>query len=129
MDVGDRTGGKAPDILVVEDNRQNFELVEFLLSDAGMSVRWARDAAELRQQVADRLPDLVLMDIQLPGVDGLALVEELRGNPAACDLTILAITAHALRGDREKFLRRGCDGYLAKPIDVSSFVDQVGAFL
>lgn len=117
------------DILVVEDNRQNYELVEFLLTDAGFDVRRARDAAELRRELRRQRPALVLMDIQLPGVDGLSLVQELRRDPALHGLVVIALTAHALHGDRERFLRHGCDGYLAKPIEVATFVDAVRAFL
>ena len=117
------------EVLVVEDNQQNFELVEFLLEDAGYTVRLARDAAELRSALTDHLPDLVLMDIQLPGVDGITLVEELRADPKTRKLPILAITAHAMRGDRERFLDAGCDGYIPKPIEVATFVDSIAAHL
>lgn len=120
--------GTERDILVVEDNPQNYELVEFLLEDAGYAVRRAVDATEMRQQLTHRLPDLVLMDIQLPGVDGLSLIDEIRRRGGEA-LPIIALTAHAMRGDRERFLKAGCDGYISKPIEVASFVGQVQAIL
>jgi CheY-like chemotaxis protein len=116
-------------ILVVEDNEQNLELVEFLLDEAGIRVWKARDAEEARALLGDRPPDLVLMDMQLPGTDGLSLVAEIRSNPALTSLPIIALTAHAMRGDRERFIAGGCDGYIAKPINVASFVEEVQSAL
>lgn len=114
---------------MVEDNPQNLELAEFLLEDAGHTVRPATAAEELRRQLAAGLPDLILMDIQLPGVDGMTLTAELRGLPEARELPIVALTAHAMRGDRERFLAAGFDGYISKPIDVGSFVAEVEGYL
>ncbi len=125
-------------ILVVEDNPQNYELVEFLLEDAGYSVRRAADAIELRRELASgssrreanaTLPDLVLMDIQLPGVDGMSLVSEIRAMQNAGTLPVIALTAHAMRGDRDRFMAAGFDGYISKPIDVATFVASVEAYL
>ncbi len=116
---------EAETILVVEDNEQNLELVEFLLDEAGIKVWKARDADEARAMLATGPPDLVLMDMQLPGTDGLSLVEEIRRNPAMTNLPIIALTAHAMRGDRERFIAGGCDGYIAKPINVATFVEEV----
>ncbi len=120
---------EAETILVVEDNEQNLELVEFLLDEAGIKVWKARDADEARAMLAAGPPDLVLMDMQLPGTDGLSLVEEIRRNPAMTNLPIIALTAHAMRGDRERFIAGGCDGYIAKPINVVSFVEEVQSAL
>ncbi len=117
------------EILVVEDNPQNLELVEFLLEDAGFRVRKAVDAVELRRELTGGRPDLILMDIQLPGVDGVALTSEIRAQPKVEGLPIIALTAHAMRGDRERFLEAGFDGYISKPIDVSSFVAEVEEYL
>jgi CheY-like chemotaxis protein len=117
------------DVLIIEDNRQNLELVQFLLEEAGHRVRSAGDARGARAELARELPDLVLMDMQLPGTDGLELVAELRQDPRFRSLPIVALTAHALRGDRERFLAGGCDGYIAKPIDVSTFTVEVEAVL
>jgi CheY-like chemotaxis protein len=112
-------------VLIVEDNRQNLELVQFLLEEVGHRVRSAGDARAARVELDRELPDLVLMDMQLPGTDGLELVQELRQDPRYRRLPIVALTAHALRGDRERFLAGGCDGYIAKPIDVATFATQV----
>ena len=116
-------------VLVVEDNPYNLELVQFLLEEAGHEVHSAAEADEVYQRVQANLPDLILMDMQLPGTDGLTLVEQLRADSSFDAVPIVALTAHALRGDRERFLKHGCDGYLAKPIDVSTFVAQVQEFL
>jgi two-component system, cell cycle response regulator DivK len=119
----------AREILVVEDNPQNYELVEFLLEDAGFSVRRAADAEELRRQLAAALPDMILMDIQLPGVDGMSLVREVRAMADAGARPIVALTAHAMRGDRERFIAAGFDGYISKPIAVGSFAGEVAGYL
>ncbi len=113
------------DVLVVEDNPQNLELVTYLLEEAGIRVRSAGDAGTTHLVLAAGLPDAVLMDMQLPGTDGLGLVARLRADPRTAHLPIIALTAHAMRGDRERFLAGGCDGYLAKPIDTATFVDDV----
>lgn len=115
-------------ILVVEDNPQNYELVEFLLEDAGFAVRHAADATEMRRQLAP-LPDLILMDIQLPGVDGMTLVSEIRALDGARELPVVALTAHAMRGDRERFIAAGFDGYISKPIDIATFADEIKTYL
>jgi two-component system cell cycle response regulator DivK len=109
-------------ILVIEDNEQNLELVEFLLEEAGWAVRRAMDPDTARRELELAKPDLVLMDMDLPGTDGLTLVAEFRRDAAMAAVPIIALTAHAMRGDRERFLSGGCDGYIAKPIDVNTFV-------
>jgi len=117
------------EILVIEDNPQNLELVEFLLEEAQVKVRCAEDAEAARAQLSAGRPDLILMDMQLPGIDGLSLVAEIKQDPELATIPIVALTAHAMRGDRERFLAGGCDGYIAKPINVATFVQQVAAFL
>ncbi len=112
-------------VLVVEDNELNLELVEYLLEEAGFEIRRAMDADQARKELEQEAPDVILMDMQLPGTDGLTLVAEIRTNDAMSKIPIIALTAHAMRGDRERFLQGGCDGYIAKPIDVGKFVDQV----
>ena len=124
---GTRAEGR--DVLIIEDNRQNLELAQFLLEEAGHHVRSAGDARGARAELEREVPDLVLMDMQLPGTDGLELVAELRGDRRFRHLPIVALTAHALRGDRERFLAGGCDGYIAKPIDVAAFAQQVEALM
>ncbi len=116
-------------ILVVEDNESNLELTVFLLEEAGVVTVTARDADEMRERLRELTPDLVLMDIQLPGSDGLVLTREIHEEPRTSNLPVVALTAHAMRGDRERFLAAGCSGYISKPIDIAGFVDQVFSFL
>ena len=115
-------------ILVVEDNEQNMELASFLLEEAGYDVRRATTLDEARRVLAGERPDLLLMDMNVAGADGLTLVTELRGNPGH-RFPIVALTAHAMRGDRERFLAGGCDGYIAKPINTRTFLEEVGRYL
>ena len=112
-------------VLVIEDNEPDMDLVTYLLEEAGFDVRTAADAAGARRELARALPDLVLMDMSLGRSGGLDLVAELRRQPATASLRIVALTAHAMRGDREHFLERGCDGYIAKPINVKTFAAEV----
>jgi len=116
-------------VLVVEDDEVNLELVAFLLEEAGFEVRAARDLDEARRALQAEAPDVLLMDMSLNGADGLELVAELRADPGLRRLPVLALTAHAMCGDRERFLAAGCDGYIAKPIDVKTFVHEVARHL
>ena len=116
-------------ILVVDDNAANMKLVDFVLLAAGFQVRGAANAEEALASIAAERPDLVLMDIQLPGTDGLALTRQLKADPGTSSLPIVALTAYAMRGDKQKALDAGCIGYLTKPIDTRTFADQVAAFL
>jgi CheY-like chemotaxis protein len=115
-------------IWVVEDNDTNWELVEFLLTEAGDAVTRAANGEELRELATGAPPDLILMDMNLPGASGLELVTELRADARFGAVPIVALTAHAMRGDRERFLAAGCSGYIAKPIETGSFAAQVRAF-
>ena len=119
----------SPRVLIVDDNRLNIELASYLLSDDGIEVATARDAAEALVQVESFRPELVLMDIQLPQVDGLELTQRLRADPARSGLVIVAFTAYAMKGDELRMLAGGCDGYISKPIDVTRFSAQVRAFM
>jgi two-component system cell cycle response regulator DivK len=112
-------------VLLVEDNEQNLELAQYLLEEAGMHVELARNAFEARTALTRRPPAIVLMDIDLPGIDGLDLVMEIRRKPEWRRLPVIALTAHAMRGDRERFLAGGCNGYISKPIQVASFAQEV----
>lgn len=104
-------------ILVVEDNDVNARLVTFLLSSSGYEVRKACDAQEALKLLEEFHPRLILMDLQLPRMDGYELTRRLKADPATRDIFVVALTAHAMSGDEEKALRAGCDGYFAKPID------------
>ena len=116
-------------ILVVEDNRLNLELATDLLEANGFIVCHARTAEEGLRAARELSPDLVLMDFSLPGMDGLAATRALRADPATRHLTIIALTAHAMKGDEALALDAGCDGYLTKPIDTRTFAANVAAFI
>ena len=116
-------------ILVVEDNPLNLELVTDLLEAGGYTVCPARTADEAFRAALDLSPDLILMDVSLPGLDGLAATRVLKTDPATRHLPIIALTAHAMKGDEAIALRAGCDGYLTKPIDTRTFVNQVAGFI
>jgi CheY-like chemotaxis protein len=112
-------------VLVVEDNVQNMKLVGILLSQRGLDARFAATAAEALQRTRESCPGAVLLDIQLPDADGITVLDALRADPATTDVPVIAVTASAMRGDRERLLERGFDGYLAKPIDGRTFVDSI----
>ena len=119
----------APRILIVDDNAMNVDLVSFLLAADAMQVESAVDAAQASACIAAQQPDLILMDIQMPGIDGLELTRRLKSDPATRRIPIVALTAYAMKGDEERMLAAGCDGYIAKPVEVASFTRQVRAFL
>jgi CheY-like chemotaxis protein len=116
-------------ILVVEDNPLNLELVADLLEVADFMVCRADTAEEGLRAARELSPDLILMDVSLPGLDGLAATRALRADPATRRLTIIALTAHAMKGDEGLALGAGCDGYLTKPIDTRTFAAKVAAFV
>ncbi len=104
-------------ILVVDDNPTNLKLLSFVLLAAGYEVRTAADATEALEVLASWRPRLLLLDLQLPGVDGFTLARQLKGAPATADLTIVAVTAYAMPSDRTRALAAGCDHFVTKPID------------
>jgi two-component system cell cycle response regulator len=112
---------KAGDVLVVDDNAINLKLISVLLRTEGYSVRTASSAEEAWVSMQEQVPDLVLMDIQLPGMDGLSLTRKLRAEPSMRNLRVVALTAYAMPDDRQRALDAGCDAYIAKPIDTRSF--------
>jgi CheY-like chemotaxis protein len=119
-------------ILVVEDNDMNMQLVEFLLEEGGFDIVKATSGEEALALTTDTNgapPDLILMDIHLPGMDGLSVVRAMKENARTSGIPILALTAHAMRGDRDRFLDAGCDGYISKPIDVKTFIESIGKYL
>jgi two-component system cell cycle response regulator DivK len=119
----------APLVLIVDDNPVNLELASTVLRAAGLQVATADGAEAAWQALVQARPDLVLLDIQMPHVDGLALLGQLRADPATAGLVVVAFTAYAMKGDRERLLAAGCDGYLSKPIEVATFAEQVREFL
>ena len=116
-------------ILLVEDNPVNRRLAEFLLRSRGYRVRQAATAQEAFGALEAERPDLILMDLQLPGMDGLAATKQLKADPATRDIPVLAVTAAALPDDREKALAAGCAGYVTKPIDTTTFLHEVARHL
>ncbi len=115
-------------ILVVEDNDMNMQLVEYLLVENGFEIVKAASGEEALELIETAKFDLVLMDIHLPGIDGLSVVRAIKKG-GVHDGPILALTAHAMRGDRDRFLDAGCDGYISKPIDVKGFIPAIRSFL
>ncbi len=116
-------------IFHIEDNFDNRLLVNRLLTASGYQVIEAENADQARSLLAATRPDLILMDINMPDIDGYTLTHELKGFTLLADVPIVAITANVMKGDRERTLQAGCDGYIEKPIDVDHFIDQVESFL
>ena len=116
-------------ILVVDDHEDNVELLRARLEARGYTVEAARDGLEALERVHARAPDLILMDISIPIIDGWEATQVLKHDPVTRDIPIIALTAHALASDREKAMEVGCDGYLAKPCEPRAVVAEVQRFL
>ncbi|MCI4370131.1 MAG: response regulator [Thermoplasmata archaeon] len=116
-------------ILVVEDNPQNRKLTRVILEDRGYEVVAAADSLEAEAALATGLPDLILMDLGLPGTDGYALTRALRDRAATREIPIVALSSFAMRGDREKALAAGCTSYLSKPVRRLELLEQVEVLL
>ncbi|MGE5452749.1 MAG: response regulator [Acidobacteriota bacterium] len=114
-------------ILIVDDNAMNLEMASFLLTQDGWEVAEAKDAAQAMACLQTFCPDVVLMDIQLPDVDGLTAARQIKEQVKDRDVPVIAFTAYAMRGDKARLLAAGCDGYIAKPIDVSTFSSEIRA--
>jgi CheY-like chemotaxis protein len=112
-------------ILIVDDNPQNLKLARVVLTDEGYSVQTAKDAEEALLCLRSFTPSLIVMDLQLPGLDGLSLTRRLKANPATSGIIVIAFTAYAMKGDEERALAAGCDGYLAKPVDIEQLAAAV----
>jgi CheY-like chemotaxis protein len=116
-------------ILIVDDNATNLKLVKVLLMKEGYDIQTAGDAEEALKVLQTFTPRLVLMDLQLPGMDGLTLTRKLKSEPGTQGIKVVALTAYAMKGDEEKARAAGCDGYLAKPIDTQAFPAQIAGYL
>ncbi|MGD8292289.1 MAG: response regulator [Desulfobacterales bacterium] len=116
-------------ILVIEDNPLNMKLVKGLLKIGNYHMLEANDAESGIQLIREQQPDLVLMDIQLPGMDGLAAAKILKEDSDLKDIPIVALTSYAMQGDKEKALEAGCSGYIAKPIDTRKFLETLAQYL
>ncbi|HEY7218241.1 MAG TPA: response regulator [Candidatus Binatia bacterium] len=116
-------------ILVVDDNPLNMKLIRVLLAGEGYRVRTAADAAEALTVLSECHPRLILMDVQLPGIDGLELTRRLKVDPSTRDITIVGLTAYAMKGDEERIRAAGCDGYIPKPIDTRTLPGFIKTYL
>ena len=116
-------------VLIVDDNLVNLKLARLLLVSEGYAVRTAIDAEQALAEIATQRPHLILMDLQLPGMDGLALTRHLKADPETRGLVIVALTAYAMKGDEEKARLAGCDGYIAKPIDTRALAGILRGYL
>ena len=116
-------------ILIVDDNTQNLKLARVVLANEGFDVQTASNAEDALQLLRTITPRLILMDIQLPGMDGLELTRRLKADPATRAIRVIALTAYAMKGDDEKAFAAGCDGYITKPIDVERLPVVVSSYL
>ncbi len=116
-------------ILIIEDNEQNLYLETFILQKNGHEVIQARSGEAAIELAAQTLPDLILLDIQLPGMDGYTVAKELRKNARIANIPIIAVTSYAMTGDRERILAAGCTSYLEKPINPDTFHREITGFL
>jgi two-component system cell cycle response regulator DivK len=115
-------------VLLVEDNPHNRKIFSGMLTHAGFRVTEAEDGHEALKR-AEEQPDLILMDLSIPGVDGWEVTRRLKSNPKTKAIPIVALTAHAMHGDKDRALEAGCDGYLAKPISPKKVVEEVRRYL
>jgi CheY-like chemotaxis protein len=116
-------------ILIVDDNPTNLKLVRILLQGEGYDARTATDAEEALELLKSFHPRLILMDVQLPGMDGLELTRRLKANADTREIIVVALTAYAMKGDEQKVLAAGCDGYVPKPINTRSLPRLVAEYL
>jgi len=116
-------------VLLIEDNSQNLYLATFLLEKSGYRVVPAMDGPAGISLAKNIQPRFILLDIQLPGMDGYAVAQALRLNPQLNNVPIVAVTSYAMLGDREKALAAGCDGYLEKPINPETFIADIEKYL
>ena len=117
------------DVLLVDDNPANLKLVRVLLTTEGYEVRVASDAEEALKVLDAFEPQIILMDVQLPGMDGLELTRRLKADPRRRDIVIIALTAYAMKGDEEKARAAGADGYLSEPIDTRTLPTVIASYL
>ena len=104
-------------ILIVDDNVTNLKLVSYLMKAKGYEVGTAVDAESALEEIRAHRPRLILMDLQLPGIDGLELTRQLKSDPATREIIVIAVTAYAMKGDQDRAIAAGCDDYVTKPID------------
>ena len=115
--------------LIIEDNEDNMELITFILHTAGYETLWADTGAKGISLALEEAADFILLDIQLPDINGVEVLKKVRASQWGKDIPIIAVTSYAMAGDREKLLSAGCTGYIEKPIDPEKFIKQVQAIL
>jgi len=120
---------KPKTILYVEDNPDNRVLIRRILTVHGYRLLEAEHASRALEILQNEIPDLILMDINMPEMDGYTLTAKLRRIPALTNIPVIALTANVMKGDRERTLEAGCDGYIQKPVDVDSFPEQIAKYL
>ena len=128
-DIEAQSKKPAATILVVDDNPINLKLVADLLAFEGYRMLKAVDGEEAARKVQEDPPDLILLDVDLPGIDGLTLTRRLKGDARTADIIIVALTAFAMKGDRQRAIAAGCDAYVTKPIDTRELPVQVAELL
>ena len=116
-------------ILIVDDNLTNLKLVAYLMRSKGYEVTTAVDADSALEAIRATKPEVILMDLQLPGIDGLELTRRLKKDPATRDIKIIAVTAYAMKGDQDKAMAAGCDDYVTKPIDTRTLPETIARHL
>jgi CheY-like chemotaxis protein len=116
-------------ILIVDDNPVNLKLIRILLEGEGYDIHTAVDAEDALRVLGELRPRMILMDIQLPGIDGLELTRRLKADPVTRDIVILGLTAYAMKGDEQRILAAGCNGYIAKPIDTRTLPRVIERYL
>jgi two-component system cell cycle response regulator DivK len=116
-------------LLIIEDNAQNFYLMRFLLEKSGFTVFGAETGRQGIDEALRKRPRAILLDIQLPEMDGYAVAGELKRHPELSDVPIIAVTSYAMVGDRERILAAGATGYIEKPIDPETFVEEIKGYL
>ncbi|MCF6149662.1 MAG: response regulator [Candidatus Kuenenia sp.] len=116
-------------VMVVEDNEKNRKLMRVVLKAKGYSVIEATTGEEALNLLKEQTPDIILMDIQLPGIDGLTLIRQIKADPGKKNIPIIAVTAHAMKGDEQKILDSGCDAYVSKPVDTRELPVMVEKYL
>lgn len=116
-------------VLIVEDNELNMKLFRDLLEAHGYNTLEARTGAEALKLAAENIPDLILMDIQLPEFSGLEVTQKIKSNEQLAEIPVIAVTAFAMKGDEERIRQGGCEDYIAKPISVVSFLEKVKRYL
>jgi CheY-like chemotaxis protein len=117
------------DILIVDDNETNLKLLKYLLASNGYAIRTATDAEQALDLLATYRPAAIMLDLQLPGMDGLALARKLRADAALRDVVIVAVTAHAMKGEEQRALAAGCDAFVTKPIDTRNLPKRLAELL